>query len=54
LLATGPESGFSAEELALTQSHEFQAVTLGPRVLRAETAPVAALSVLQSILGDFG
>ena len=54
LLATGPESGFSPEELDLTKKHEFQCVTLGPRVLRAETAPVAALSVLQSSLGDFG
>ena len=53
LLATGPESGFSPEELALTKSHEFQCVTLGPRVLRAETAPIAALSVLQASLGDF-
>jgi len=53
LLATGPESGFSPEELDLTKSHGFQCVTLGPRVLRAETAPVAALSVLQSTLGDF-
>ena len=52
-LAVGPEGGFSDEELALAQHHGFQFCRLGPRVLRAETAPLAALAALQAVAGDF-
>jgi 16S rRNA (uracil1498-N3)-methyltransferase len=52
-LAVGPEGGFSDEELALAQRHGFQRCRLGPRVLRAETAPVAALAAIQAVAGDF-
>jgi 16S rRNA (uracil1498-N3)-methyltransferase len=52
-LAVGPEGGFGDEELALAAQQGFQACRLGPRVLRAETAPLAALAALQSIAGDF-
>ena len=46
LLLSGPEGGLSADELARAQAAGFVPVTLGPRVLRAETAPLAALAVL--------
>jgi 16S rRNA (uracil1498-N3)-methyltransferase len=52
-LAVGPEGGFSDEEHALAQRHGFQACRLGPRVLRAETAPLAALAAIQTVAGDF-
>lgn len=51
--ATGPEGGFTDDERSQLEESNFTAVRLGPRVLRAETAPVAALSVLQHELGDF-
>ena len=48
----GPEGGFSDEELTLSRQHGFQPCRLGPRVLRAETAPLAALAVIQALAGD--
>lgn len=51
-LLIGPEGGFSEEELLLAAQNRFQSCTLGPRVLRAETAPLAALACLQGLLGD--
>lgn len=48
----GPEGGFSSEEVALAIQQGFQCLTLGPRILRTETAPVVALTVLQSLWGD--
>ena len=53
LLLVGPEGGLSAEEIELALDKGFHALRLGPRVLRTETAPVAALSVLQFQWGDF-
>jgi 16S rRNA (uracil1498-N3)-methyltransferase len=53
-LLIGPEGGLSAEELTIAQRHGFLACELGPRILRAETAPLAALAALQALLGDFG
>ena len=52
-LAIGPEGGFSDAELALAAQQGFQPCSLGPRVLRAETAPLAALAALQALAGDF-
>jgi 16S rRNA (uracil1498-N3)-methyltransferase len=52
-LLIGPEGGFGNDELALAVQHGFQACRLGPRVLRAETAPLAALAVIQALAGDF-
>ncbi len=46
LLLSGPEGGLSEAELAQAQARGFVPVTLGPRVLRAETAPLAALALL--------
>jgi 16S rRNA (uracil1498-N3)-methyltransferase len=52
-LAVGPEGGFSDSELALAAQHGFQTCRLGPRMLRAETAPLAALAAIQAVAGDF-
>ena len=43
---SGPEGGLSPAEEALVRANGFAPVTLGPRVLRAETAPLAALAYL--------
>ncbi|MFP5261188.1 MAG: 16S rRNA (uracil(1498)-N(3))-methyltransferase [Blastocatellia bacterium] len=48
----GPEGGWGDEELALLDERGARAVTLGPRVLRAETAAVVAVTLIQHILGD--
>lgn len=52
-LLVGPESGFAEEEVALAQQFGFTAVSLGPRVLRTETAGLAALAAMQALWGDF-
>ncbi len=51
-IVIGPEGGFSDTEIAQAQSHGFTIVSLGPRILRTETAGIAALAILQSIYGD--
>jgi len=51
-LLIGPEGGFDGREMAAIAAKGFQAVRLGPRVLRTETAAAAALAVLQSMWGD--
>lgn len=51
-LLIGPEGGLTEEEIALALEHGFEATQLGPRVLRTETAPVVALSVLNTLWGD--
>lgn len=48
----GPEGGLDESELAQALAHGFQPRRLGPRVLRTETAALAALAVLQSAAGD--
>ena len=53
VLAVGPEAGFSAGEEALLVAAGFNAVRLGPRVLRTETAASAALAALNALAGDF-
>ncbi len=45
-LFIGPEGGFAAEEIELAKSHHVQPVTLGKRILRAETAAIVASSLL--------
>ena len=53
-LLTGPEGGFAPAELdALRARHNVKAVNLGPRILRAETAAVAGLAVVQALAGDW-
>lgn len=50
----GPEGGFTDQERALVSAHErCVRVSLGPRILRADTAAVAALAIVQSVLGDW-
>jgi 16S rRNA (uracil1498-N3)-methyltransferase len=52
-LLIGPEGGLSEHEIEQAKNHHFIAATLGPRVLRTETAPVTALSIIQWLWGDF-
>ena len=52
-LLIGPEGGLSELEIQHAERNGFQPLTLGPRVLRTETAPLAAIAVLQSLWGDF-
>ena len=52
-LAAGPESGFTGRERALIAQSGFVPVRLGPRVLRTETAALAALAALNALAGDF-
>jgi len=54
LLMVGPEGGFSSEEAAEAMRHGFRSVRLGRRVLRTETAALAALSIVQFLWGDIG
>jgi 16S rRNA (uracil1498-N3)-methyltransferase len=49
-LAIGPEGGWAPEEEALLDANGWRAVSLGPRILRAETAAIAALAVVASML----
>ncbi|MDJ0870508.1 MAG: 16S rRNA (uracil(1498)-N(3))-methyltransferase [Gammaproteobacteria bacterium] len=53
-LLVGPEGGLSAAELRRVAQAGFQPVQLGPRVLRAETAAIAALATVQACWGDLG
>ncbi len=53
VLLAGPEGGFTREEETLARSGGFTPVRLGPRVLRTETAAVAALAAMQALWGDF-
>jgi len=53
-LLVGPEGGFSDEERRLLHGHsQITPIPLGPRILRADTAAVAGLAVLQATLGDW-
>lgn len=52
-LLAGPEGGLTAEERRQAAQHGFQGVRLGPRILRTETAPLAALAAIQALWGDF-
>jgi 16S rRNA (uracil1498-N3)-methyltransferase len=49
-LAIGPEGGWTPEEIALFLQHNWQPVTLGPRILRAETAAIAAIAIASTHL----
>ncbi len=50
----GPEGGFTPDEAEAAKRAGISAVTLGPRILRAETAAVAAMTIVQHIKGDLG
>lgn len=49
----GPEGGFSEAEVLLAQQYGIPSLRLGPRVLRTETASIAAIAALQVSCGDF-
>lgn len=51
-LLIGPEGGLSEKEVQVSESKGFNSIALGPRVLRTETAPVVALSVINTLWGD--
>jgi len=53
-LVIGPEGGFTADEINLARQAGFQPLSLGPRILRAETAAVAAAALVQYRFGDLG
>lgn len=52
LLVLGPEGGFSSNEVTAAHRHGFVSVSLGPRILRAETAAVTACAIIQHRYGD--
>jgi 16S rRNA (uracil1498-N3)-methyltransferase len=53
-LVIGPEGGFTVEEAEMARAQGYTTVHLGPRVLRAETAALTALSLVQYLWGDLG
>ncbi|PSF07098.1 16S rRNA (uracil(1498)-N(3))-methyltransferase [Marinobacter fuscus] len=53
-LMIGPEGGLTADEITQAEARGFLPVALGPRVLRTETAPVAAIALCQWLWGDIG
>lgn len=52
-LVAGPEGGFEGDELAALEAVGAISIRLGPRVLRTETAALAALAAMQTLWGDF-
>lgn len=50
-LVIGPEGGLHRDELALLQAQGFRSFSLGPRILRAETAALAAMAIIQHLSG---
>lgn len=52
-LAIGPEGGFSERDIRLLQTAGFKGLKVGPRILRTETAGMAAIAALQSRFGDW-
>ena len=52
-IAAGPEAGFAPEEQAALERAGFVKASLGPRVLRTETAALAALAAINALRGDF-
>ncbi|MBA2653638.1 MAG: 16S rRNA (uracil(1498)-N(3))-methyltransferase [Gammaproteobacteria bacterium] len=52
LLIIGPEGGLSNNEISLANKYNFTGISLGPRILRTETAAVSAISVAQALWGD--
>lgn len=52
-LLIGPEGGWTESEVKTATVYGFKSVSLGPRILRAETAPIAVLSIVQFFWGDY-
>jgi len=53
IVLIGPEGGLTPDEISAAQSAGYLSLCIGPRILRTETAALAALSVLQWLWGDF-
>lgn len=53
VLLIGPEGGLSDQDIAVARNAGFRGLRLGPRILRTETAGLAAIAALQAIAGDF-
>ena len=51
-LCIGPEGGWSPDEFAAAETHGLTAISLGPRILRTETAALAAVALAQHLHGD--
>lgn len=51
-LLLGPEGGFSREEVELARDCGYRSISLGPRILRAETATVAAVAIVRYLIGE--
>lgn len=54
IVLTGPEGGFTDSEIAAARSHGYLPFNLGAQILRAETAPLVALTILRHRYGDLG
>ena len=54
LLMLGPEGGFTQQEVQMAEHSGFVVAGLGPRILRAETATLAAVTLVQYLFGDMG
>jgi 16S rRNA (uracil1498-N3)-methyltransferase len=52
LILIGPEGGLSESEVSIATAHNFIGISLGPRILRMETAPLTAIAILQHAWGD--
>ena len=52
VLLIGPEGGLEASETRQSRQYDFLPVTLGPRILRTETAAITAIAVVQALWGD--
>ncbi len=53
-LLIGPEGGFTAQEVARAREAGFLVASLGPRLLKVDTAALAALTLIQQAFGDLG
>ena len=54
MVLIGPEGGWSKEEVAQAEQAGYTLMTLGPHILRAETAAIVAVGILQSRVGALG
>ncbi len=53
-ITIGPEGGFTKEEISIAMKNGLTVTSLGKRILRAETAAIAAISIIQYAIGDIG
>ena len=53
LLVVGPEGGLGERDISALKVAGFEGLRLGPRILRTETAGIAAIAALQACVGDF-